>query len=87
MPSKALATEGCTAINWRKKFAKATDGKPQGLLSVDFFLLAKISGVKRSGRRMPSIAQRAAEGCAAANCDNRSTEATDNVLHLYFTQY
>jgi predicted GIY-YIG superfamily endonuclease len=28
---------------------------------------------------MPSIAQRAAEGCAAVNCDNRSTEATDNV--------
>ena len=52
-----------------------------------FFLLAKTSEVKRSVRRMPSIAQRAAEGCAAANCDNRSTEATDNVLHLYFTQY
>ena len=32
-------------------FAKATDGKPV-LLSVDFFLLAKISGVQRSGRRM-----------------------------------
>ena len=29
---------------------------------------------------MPSIAQRAAEGCAAANCDNRSTEATTYIL-------
>jgi hypothetical protein len=37
---------------------------------------------------MPSIAQRAAEGCAAANCDNRSTEATDDkpqvLLSVFF---
>ena len=48
-------------------FAKATDGKPLGLLFVDFFLLAKISGVQRSVRRMPSIARRATEGYTALN--------------------
>ena len=39
-------------------FAKATDGKPQGLLSVDFFACKK--GAKRL-RRMSSIARRATE--------------------------
>ena len=35
---------------------------------VDFFFAqAKTSGVQRSVRRMPSIAQRAAEGCAATD--------------------
>ena len=44
-----------------------------------FFLLAKISGVKRSVRRMPSIAL-AAEGCTAENCNKHSIGGVLGIL-------
>ena len=78
MPSKALATESCTAMNWSKNmfytyiirsisypeqsYIGSTANLQARLAIRRFFLLAKISGVQRSVRRMPSIARRATEG-------------------------
>ena len=78
MPSVALREGGQLASNGNKTLK----GYNNNTLPVVAFLLAKTSGVQRSGRRMPSKAL-ATEGCAAANCDNHSIGGNDDVLHLY----
>ena len=78
MPSIALATEGKRQKIGEKRmfytyilrsisqpeqrYIGSTSDLKSRLAIRRFFLLAKISGVQRSGRRMPSIARSATEG-------------------------